>query len=159
MDAIHHEVWIDAERPVVFEAITTRAGLDAWWGKALVAEPEVGSVVEFDHGLGAPLRMGIADVAVPERLTWRCISEFGDAGMPGSEWLGHCLTFELAVGGEDPSAGWLRDRLGLCENFTILRFRHSGWEPDSRWRAFCNSAWGVTLDGLKRHCETLGEQR
>ena len=40
MNSILHEVWINAERSTVFDAITTRNGLDAWWGKAVQAEPE-----------------------------------------------------------------------------------------------------------------------
>ena len=30
MDTIHHEVWINADRKSVFEAITAKDGLDAW---------------------------------------------------------------------------------------------------------------------------------
>ncbi|ODU02289.1 MAG: hypothetical protein ABS81_18035 [Pseudonocardia sp. SCN 72-86] len=50
--AMHHEIWIEAPRKDVYAALTTRDGLDAWWGRAVVAEPEIGSVVEFDHGFG-----------------------------------------------------------------------------------------------------------
>jgi uncharacterized protein YndB with AHSA1/START domain len=52
MSEIHQETWIKAARSTVFRAITTRHGLDSWWGTAVSAEPEVGHVVELDHQLG-----------------------------------------------------------------------------------------------------------
>jgi uncharacterized protein YndB with AHSA1/START domain len=155
MNTIRHELWIDADRSKVFEAITTRDGLDAWWGKALNAEAQVGSLVEFDHGLSEPLRMRVTELLPGDSVAWTCLSEFSDPGMPGSEWLGHELRFDVEPGGEGPDSAWLRDRLDLdgVGSFTVLRFSHAGWEDDSRWFAFCNSGWGVTLDGLKRYCE------
>ncbi len=66
MDTIRQEVWIEAETETVFEALTIREGLDAWWGPVSTAEPRVGSIVEFDHGLGEPIRMEITEL-VSER--------------------------------------------------------------------------------------------
>ena len=43
------------------------------------------------------------------------------------------------------------------DGFTVVGFRHTGWEPDARWFAFCNLAWGVTLEiGLEKYCESRG---
>jgi hypothetical protein len=39
VDTMEHEVWLDADRESVFAALTTRDGLDGWWGKAVIAEP------------------------------------------------------------------------------------------------------------------------
>ena len=81
METMEHEVWINADPAQVFEALTTRAGLDAWWGRALEAEPRLGSVVEFDHGLGDPMRMEIT------------VLRFRDTGWaPRSRWYGFCNT-------------------------------------------------------------------
>jgi uncharacterized protein YndB with AHSA1/START domain len=159
MHAIRHEVWIGAEPSKVFDAITTREGLDGWWGKAVAAEARLDSVVELDHGLGQPLRMRIIELTLGRSLTWRCLSEFRNPGMPGSEWLGHRLTFELQAGSDELDSAWLRERLRLAASggLTILQFTHTGWTPDARWLAFCNTSWGVTLDGLKRHCEATSE--
>ncbi len=158
MDAIHHEVWINAEKSKVFDAITTREGLDAWWGKAVAAQPERGYVVEFDHGLEDLMRMRITDLATNESVAWRCVSDFTDPRNPASEWLGHRLTFDLRTAAGDPALGWLAPRLGWDsaqgEAITILDFRHEGWPRTSRWHPFCNVAWGETLGGLGRYCET-----
>src|SRR4051794_18211042 len=83
---MEHEVWLDANPVDVFAALTTKKGLDAWWGPVLNAEPRIGSVVEFDHGLGSPLRMEIIALIPNEKLAWRCVSEFSDPSNPASEW-------------------------------------------------------------------------
>lgn len=155
MKMIEHEVWIRAEKKQVFDAITTREGLDAWWGKALTAEPERDHVVEFDHGLGEPLRMRSTELNPPQTVTWRCISDFTEPGNPASEWLGHRLHFDLEQGPDESTPQWLQDRLGIerGDRFTVLHFRHQGWDADARWFGFCNCGWGVTLHGLKRYCE------
>ena len=156
MKTIHHQVWINADKRTVFEAITGREGLDAWWGNALNGEPQLDYVVEFDHGLGEPLRMRITELSADESVTWTCLSGYGEPGNPASEWLGHELRFELESGRDHPNPDWLRDRLDLNSGngFTILSFTHTGWRGDATWFAFCNCSWGVTLDGLKRYCET-----
>ncbi len=155
MQTIRHEVWIKAKKERVFDAIATREGLDAWWGKALNAEPKLDYVVEFDHGLGEPLRMKIIDVAPGESVAWKCLSEFSEPGNPAAEWQGHELRFELHTGHDDSNSEWLRERLGIDdEPYSVLRFSHAGWKSDARWFAFCNAAWGATLEGLRLHCES-----
>ncbi len=153
---IRHEVWTGADPESVFTAIATKAGLNRWWGPVISAEAAKDAKVAFDHGLGEPLRMRVAEMTRPERLTWICLSDYQDPSMPGSEWLGHRITFALRTGQDEPGTAWLRPRLALNgQDFTILEFSHSGWRHDSRWRAFCNTTWGrLTLDGLKRACET-----
>lgn len=139
MTTIYHEVWIAADKKNVFQAITERQGLDAWWGPALNGEPQVGYVVEFAH-LGAespPLKMRIMDLVSDERLLWRCISDFIDPDNPASEWLGTRILFELAAG----------------DGVTVLQLQHTGWPEGARWYGFCNYQWGVALTSLKRYCE------
>jgi len=158
MSTIRHEIWIQADRPTVFDAVTTQQGLDAWWGKALNGAAQVGDVVEFDHGLGASLRMRVTDFVPNQRVEWECISDFSDPGSPASEWLGSRLRFTLEQAPADAQHAWLRERL-FAEHpereITILRFQHAGWAADARWYGFCNTAWGVTLAGIQQHCEAM----
>jgi uncharacterized protein YndB with AHSA1/START domain len=147
MTELWHEVWIDAPTEKVFEALTTKDGLDGWWGPVAGAEALVGSVVEFDHGLGAFLRMEIIDLIPNELLAWKCISEFDDPTNPASEWFGQTLRFELSPRSDVAI-------LGGTQRVTVVTFRNEGWPSDSRWCGFCNSAWGETLGvKLKSHCE------
>ena len=156
MTEIHLESWVGAERDAVFQAITTRDGLDAWWGRALDAEALVGAVVVFDHGLGDLLRMEVVDLARPNRVAWRCLSDFSEPSNPASEWLGTTISFELRAGQDDPAAEWLGSKIGIdasAGEFTIIDFRHSGWPSQSRWRPFCDWSWGQVLTDLGRHCD------
>jgi uncharacterized protein YndB with AHSA1/START domain len=156
MDDCGLEIWINADPATVFRALTTREGLDAWWGTAVSAEPVAGSLVTFDHGLGAPLQFRITDLAPDRRLEWRCVSDFADPQIPAAEWLGHRLSFELRAA-RRRDAGPLLQGFLTAEAFTVLRFRQSGWASDARWRDFCTAAWGETLSvNLKRHCEAGG---
>jgi hypothetical protein len=90
-------------------------------------------------------------------VVWKCITDIPEPGNPASEWLGHELRFELSSAQEDPSAGWLANRLSSSDpdkTITILRFQDTGWTTNDRWYAFCNGAWGATLNhNLLRYCE------
>jgi len=149
-DTIFHEVWINADRRTVFEAISTPKGVDAWWGKVSEFEPRIGEIIEFDHGLGAPLRMRITDFVPDQRFAWECVSKFSNPANPSSDWLGTRYTFALRDGGP---IGFDRIDATLGDAVTILEFRHSGWRPNSRWFGFCNYAWGLTLHSVAQHCE------
>lgn len=160
MGAIHHETWIRASRTTVFDALTTRAGLDAWWGRAVSAEPKVGHVVEFDHQLGSPLLMRVTELVPEQRVCWRCVSDYTDTVNPASEWLGTRLVFDLRDARADPAAVWLAPKLGydpgLDEPLTIVDFRHTDWPDGARWLPFCNAGWGQALAALGQHCEGRG---
>jgi uncharacterized protein YndB with AHSA1/START domain len=161
VDTIEHEVWIKAPNAAVFKALTTREGLDGWWGSAVRAEPKIGSVVEFDHGHGDLLRMRITELTEHERVVWRCVSDFVEPGNPASEWLGHRLSFDLTSASDDDAFRWLGSRLfesASPADVTILRFRQTGWAPDSRWFAFCNYGWGWTFADLRNYCESGASQ-
>jgi hypothetical protein len=34
---------------------------------------------------------------------------------------------------------------------TIVDFQHTGWPENPRWMAFCNYAWGLTLQGMAKY--------
>lgn len=147
MESMEHEVWLDAAPEAVFAALTTKEGLDRWWGRVVAAERRIGSVVEFDHGLGAPLRMEITELVPNERVTWKCVSTFSDPSNPASEWNGQTFRFELAPRG-------IVELLGAKRDVTVLRLRVSGWPKQARWYGFCNTAWGQTLSAnLKNSVE------
>ena len=140
------EVWIESDHTRVFDAITTRDGIDAWWGRCVAAEPKEGFVIELDHSLGDLLRFEITELVPNERVVWTCASTFSDPTNPASEWAGQRLTFDVEPRREHPLLGAPRD-------VTVLRFTQT-WPDDARWRGFCTAAWGQVLnDGLKKLCE------
>jgi uncharacterized protein YndB with AHSA1/START domain len=135
-----HEVWIAAERDDVFAALTTIEGLDGWWGPALEASTDVGGHVVFDHGLGSSMRMEVVVFDPPARVTWRLVSTHDGADNPASEWTGQ--TFDWRI---EPRAD--RTLLGRAMPVTVVHLINAGWPAESRWRGFCTTAWGATLDG------------
>ena len=150
MQEIHHDVWIDADRSSVFDAVTTRAGLDSWWGPVVNWGDTVGSIIEFDHGHGEPIKMRVVDLVPGRRVEWENINTFTDPANPASEWGGTRLSFEVSDG--RPTGFVTLDAHFTRDPFTILTFRQTGWAEGSRWLAFCNYAWGVTLLGLEQAC-------
>jgi uncharacterized protein YndB with AHSA1/START domain len=151
--SIEHEVWIGADRDVVFAALTTVAGLNGWWGPALEASVAVGGHVVFDHGLPAPMRMEVVAIDAPTRVTWRFVSTYDDADNPASEWNGQTFDWRIAPRVQ-------RTLLGNDMTVTVVRLTNAGWPTTSRWQGFCTTAWGATLDGrLKPFCETHREER
>jgi hypothetical protein len=151
---IEHEVWINARRETVFNVISTRQGLDSWWGPVVSASSEIGAVIEFDHGHGEPIQMRVVDFASGERFEWENVNTFTDPVNPASEWSGTSISFDLRDG--HPTGFPSLDAHFTVDPFTILQFRHIGWPVDARWLAFCNYGWGVTLAGLAEHCEGSG---
>jgi uncharacterized protein YndB with AHSA1/START domain len=50
MTEIRHNVAIRATSETIYEAITTKKGLENWWARQTIAEPEVGFVNIFTFG-------------------------------------------------------------------------------------------------------------
>lgn len=154
---MRHDIFLNAPRNVVFDALTTREGLDGWWGTAIAATPEAGTSVELDHGFEQPLRFEVLECVEGSRVSWRCITDLADPSIPTTEWAGHELTFDLSDAKTDTAFEYLvnrfypdADRSGI----TIVHFEQRGWRPEDRWYAFCNGAWGATLnDKLLPWCE------
>jgi uncharacterized protein YndB with AHSA1/START domain len=139
-DTTEHEVWIAADHDDVFAALITVDGLNGWWGPVLEASTDVGGHVVFDHGLGAPLRMEVVAFDRPARVTWRLASTHDGADNPASEWTGQ--TFDWRI---EPRAD--HTLLGRALSVTVVHLTNAGWPAPSRWRGFCTTAWGATLDG------------
>jgi hypothetical protein len=149
MNTIRLEIWAPASRQPLFDAVTTRQGLDQWWGRCVRAEPE------FDHGLGDLLRMRVIELVDDSRVVWRCVSDFVDPANPASEWLGTSLSVDLRSGREDPAFDWMASRVGFDAggdgDVTILEFTHTDWPNSARWLSFCDQAWGATPAALAQH--------
>jgi hypothetical protein len=155
MSTIHLETWVPAPSGAVFEALTTRRGLDAWWGTCVSAEPVVGHVIEFDHHLGDPMRMRVTGLEPDRHVGWRCVSDFTDPRNPASEWLGTSITFDLRPGSDDAAYEWMAPRLGFApgDAVTIVDFHHANWPEDARWYPFCASGWAAALEAMSRTCQ------
>ena len=132
MSQIIHQIQIEAEPALVYQALTTEKGLRGWWTKEVEARPAAGSVAVFKFGGGATtFRMRIDELTQPQRIVWTCL---GDV----DEWIDTKMTWELTdLHGE-----------------TDVHFTHAGWKSTAGMLPLCNTTWGALLYRLRSYCTT-----
>lgn len=128
---IRHLVTINCSPYIVYNALTTKTGIQGWWTSDTVIEPKIGTIAEFIFGNRYHNKMEITDLLPNTRVAWLC--KVGD-----HEWVGTDFTFDLE--GNDSQ--------------TLFRFGHNKWEEQTDFFAYCNFKWGYYLMSLKQYCET-----
>lgn len=138
MASIRHQLSIRARPASVYQAITTENEIGQWWDRPESVRSEPGLLLEFRPGPGhGVLQMRVLDTVPNERVEWECIS-IHDTSSPASAWTGTHIIFEI------------NERDGG----SLVNFRHTGWDENSEFFAFCNYNWGVALQKLKLYCES-----
>jgi uncharacterized protein YndB with AHSA1/START domain len=118
----------------VFEAISTPAGLDAWWTLRAAGKPEAGAVYDLGFGPGYDWRARVTRYEPARAFEL----EFVEADI---DWTG------TRVGVELESRGAL----------TRVSFHHTRWPTaNAHFRITCN-CWALYLRLLRRFVER-GEQ-
>ncbi len=130
MADIFHHFPIKAPLRQVFQAVSSPAGLDAWWTKGSSGEPEEQSEYMLNFG--------------PEH-GWRAVVS---RLVPDTEF-----ELELTRAQED----WVGTRVGFAleekDGTTQVRFHHAGWpEANEHYRVSCY-CWAMYLRLLKRYVE------
>ena len=129
MPDILHDFPVFAPAGRVLDAVTTPAGLNAWWTVTSSGEPAVGSTWELGFGPEYAWRGVVRDCG-PDRIEWELTRADDD-------WSGTRVGFLLEGVG---------DR-------TEVRFHHAGWaEANGHYRTstFC---WAMYLRLMKRFVE------
>jgi uncharacterized protein YndB with AHSA1/START domain len=121
---------IKAPAPQVFQAVSTPAGLDAWWTERSSGGPEEGAEYSLGFGAGYNWRARVSR-SIPDR------------------------EFELELTGADDD--WQGTRMGFqleeSDGATQVRFHHTGWpESNEHYRVSCY-CWSMYLRLLKRYVE------
>lgn len=124
----HFPIKAPAER--VFEAVSTPAGLDAFWTQQCSGRPEEGAQYELSFGPGYDWLARVS------------------RSVPNSE-------FELEL--TDADDDWRGTRIGFrlveSDGVTQVRFHHTGWpESNEHYRVSC-FCWSMYLRLLKRYVE------
>jgi hypothetical protein len=135
----------------VYEAISTPDGIGTWWDKQESTETDSGLVLEHnpgpEHGV---VQLKVLKRVQDKRVEWECISTHPKSS-PASAWTGTHFVFEISERANRVAlSGFGQDQ----DRITILDFRHSGWDENSEYLGYCNFAWGVVLQNLKRVCES-----
>jgi uncharacterized protein YndB with AHSA1/START domain len=127
-----YELIIDAPAAVVWEHLTTAAGLVRWVGPDAVAEAEPGGVVRWTHPNGATVVGRFVELVPHRRVVFSYGWEDGRMGVPPES-----TTVEIELAEEDGR--------------TTLRLLHHGLPPDAvadheqGWAYFL----GILRDGLR----------
>lgn len=130
MEAIRHYLVIKTSPEKVYNAVTTREGVESWWCKNTEAKPEVGFVNVFAFGKDRS-EMKVTELVANKRTSWECISAI-------DEWIGTRIVFQL------------EEKVGK----TVVRFAQEGWRRATDTFAECNYSWALFMKSLKSYCET-----
>jgi uncharacterized protein YndB with AHSA1/START domain len=131
METIAHQVWINAGKEKVFDAVTTTDGLSKWWIVDCTAKPELGYLNIFRMGGHVHNKMLIVSLKPNEYVEWECKNDNGI-------WTDTHLSFGII------------EKQGVC----ILNFKHSNWESQTEFFTICNFHWARHLLMMKALCET-----
>lgn len=131
MAVIKHYLRINTSAEKIYRALTEQDGLARWWTVEVIAQPVADSIAEFKFGTRYHNKMRILVLDKNRTVEWECLA--GD-----EEWIGTLFRFELES----------------AEDFTDLRFQHSGWRTEDDFYASCNYLWGTYMTSLKNYCET-----
>ena len=128
---ILHRVGATAAPEKVYEALTTRDGLAAWWTTDTTGEGVVGDTIQFRFGTHGRIDMKVIELDPGKRVLWEVVG--------GPEvWAGTKVGFELRQ--ED--------------DFTVILFKHQGWKEPSEFMHHCSTKWAMFLMSMKSLVET-----
>ncbi|UYG04544.1 SRPBCC domain-containing protein [Halomonas sp. LR3S48] len=151
MATLHHQVWIDAPREEVYNALASAEGLGQWWAPHTASETDEGLVLAHSPGPAhGDVQMKVLERTPHRRIEWEIISKHPERS-PASAWTGTHIIFEIRR--KENPGHWL----GMSnegQSMTVLDFYQVGWDEDSEFLGFCNYAWGLTLDMLRQWCES-----
>lgn len=131
MADITHRVGATVAPEKVYEALTTRDGLAAWWTGDTTGDGVVGGTIEFRFGEAGGFDMKVLDQRPNERVEW----EVTDGP---EEWIGTHVRFDLS----------------RQDDQTIVRFAHEGWREPGEFMSHCSTRWATYLLSLKELVET-----
>ncbi|MBQ1049433.1 SRPBCC domain-containing protein [Micromonospora sp. C51] len=127
---ILHRVGVTSDPEDVYAALTTVDGLANWWTKDTDGDGEVGGVLRFRFIPGG-FDMKVLESRPAELVLWEVVDG-------PEEWIGTRVRFELK-----------REN-----DFTIVLFRHEGWQEPVEFMYHCSTKWAIYLMSLKQLVET-----
>lgn len=130
MADILHRIGVTGSPDAVYAALTTVEGLAGWWTEDTDGDAGVGGVVRFRFVPGG-FDMKVLESKAAERVLWEVVDG-------PEEWVGTRVSFDLSQE----------------EGFTIVLFRHEGWEEPVEFMYHCSTKWAIYLMSLKKMVET-----
>jgi uncharacterized protein YndB with AHSA1/START domain len=128
---ILHRVGVKTDSPEkVYDALTTIDGLAGWWTDDTTGSADVGGVIEFRFPPGG-FDMEVVEKTPAERVAWKVVEG-------PEEWVGTTIDWELRQDGD----------------YTIVMFKHQGWQEPVEFMHHCSTKWATYLMSLKSLVET-----
>jgi uncharacterized protein YndB with AHSA1/START domain len=129
---ILHRVGVKTPAPdKVYDALTTVEGLSGWWTQEVKGSGDLGGVLEFRFPPVGGFDMEVLERRPSERVAWRVVDG-------PEEWIGTTIDWSLRQEGD----------------YTIVLFKHQGWQEPVEFMHHCSTKWGSFLMSLKSLVET-----
>jgi uncharacterized protein YndB with AHSA1/START domain len=130
MPDILHKVGIKSSVENTYKALAAVDDLSGWWTSDTRGESKVGGVLRFCFGEGG-FDMKLLELQSNERVLWQVVDG-------PEEWVGTKISFDLKQNG----------------NWTVVLFKHQGWEEPVEFMYHCSTKWAIFLLSLKSFLET-----
>ena len=132
---ILHRVGIKASSRDVYQALTTRDGLAAWWTTDTQGDGQLGGGLKFRFSANGReiggFDMKVLALRPAEHVLWLVVD-----GPP--EWIGTKVSFDLKQEGD----------------YAIVLFKHLDWKEPGEFMHHCSTKWATFLMSLKALVET-----
>jgi uncharacterized protein YndB with AHSA1/START domain len=126
-------ITVAAPPAAAFDALTTTAGLAAWW-VPVTGNGQAGGELRFQMNFPQPLVIQVEQATRPAEVRWAVTAcDF----VP--DWVGTRPAFTITPDGD-----------GGC----AISFRHHGLTPDLECIDMCTAGWNHYLGSLREYLET-----
>lgn len=129
---VAHEIKIRAARATVFDALTTKSGMQGWHTAHVDGDGSMGSTWHLEFPDAPSFDWQVTTSTTNECVEWECVAGPGDS-------VGTTVTFDLA---------------DTDDGRTLVRHTHAGWPDEEGNFRKCNTLWGVLMHHLKQYAET-----
>ncbi|MBJ8337803.1 SRPBCC domain-containing protein [Antrihabitans sp. YC3-6] len=130
VDILHRIATATSSPDAVYQALSTRDGLAAWWTTETTGDTEVGGVLQFRFDAGG-FDMKVVELVPSVRVLWEVIDG-------PEEWVGTTVNFDLTQDGD----------------WTVVNFTHAGWKEPVEFMHHCSTKWATFLLSMKALVET-----
>ena len=128
-----HRITIDASKEDVFQAITTRDGLQGWYTSSVEGDASHDDEIKLDfQSKEGPFHWRVNIIKPGATVQWECLEG------PGLS-AGGTAVFDLAEQGDGR---------------TSVDLDHTGADESDEKTKVCNTMWGALMLHLKKYVET-----
>ena len=127
-----HKIRVHAAPAKVYEALTTKPGLQGWFTAKVEGEVREGEDITMSFSGKEPFQWHLTQFEPASRVHWACLAGPGSA-------KGTTVTYLLS---------------GQGEAQTVIECDHDGWPEGHEALATCNTLWGMLMHHLKEFSES-----